>query len=164
LTISAWGFVLGVIGFVITLAGFAIALRKLQKLESTTRAAQQAVESFKLRVVQYDAAYDAGEARYALQSSRRHLNNDGWRDVAESYEDARRSMLRLLPILLNDQHNLGPEVERMVDQIDKQCIIVERWLGDPSKPKPNKANINGSLRRHLDIIQRVLHHLEQRTS
>lgn len=162
LTVAAIGFIISVVGFAITLAGFAVAIRKLRKLQTATEAAKTAAEGVKLRVIQYDAANDATEARYALQSTRRHLDNDGWRDVADSYEDARLAMVRLLPILLQESEALGDEVRRMIGQIDKHCTVVERGVNDPGRQLPDKASLRSSLRRHLGVMHRVQQVLEQR--
>lgn len=162
LTVSAIGLILGAVGFAITLGGFFLALRRIHKLETAAEAAQAAVEGFKLRVIQYDAANDAAEARYALQSTKRHLNNDGWRDVSDTYEDARRALARLLPSIIAQSDKLGSEVELVIIQIDKHCSNVERAVNDPSKKMPDKATLHGSLRRQLDVVHRVQQYLEQR--
>lgn len=162
--ISAIGFILGVIGFAITLGGLAVALRRLRKLETAAVAAQSAVENFRLRIVHYDAATDASEAHYALQTTRRHLNNDGWREAAESYEDARSAMMRVQPYLAQAERQLVEEVDKMIAQLNKHCTTIERGVGDPLRKMPDKASLSSSLRRHLDIVQRVQRHLEQRAS
>jgi hypothetical protein len=162
-TLTAWGFVIGVAGFAITLAGFALAYWRLSKLETASGAATTAVQNFKLRVTQYDAANDAAEARYAILSARRHLDNDAWRDVVESYEDARRAMLRIGPGALGDDPAILEEIRKMNVHIDKLCTIIDRATNDPQKAYPDKTTTLKSIRKHQDTIYRVNQVLQQRS-
>jgi hypothetical protein len=163
-TVAGLSFILGAAGFAITLAGFALAYWRIRRLETAADAAAAAVRDFKLRIVQYDAANDASEARYALLSARRHLNNDGWRDVAESFEDGRRAILRMMPSFATIDPELHKDVEKFTSHASKVCLIIDKGLNDPSKPFPDKAGLNSSLRKHLDTIQRVQSILQQKAS
>ena len=86
--VGAYGFLLSVFGTVLTLVGLWATYRQAAKAKSSAKEAEAAVKEFKFRADRYDAHRDLSQATYALEMTKRHLNNDAWRDAAETYEDA----------------------------------------------------------------------------
>jgi hypothetical protein len=161
--ISAIGFLLGVVGFAITLGGFAVAYRRLVKLEAASEAARVAVENFKLRVTYYDALRDVAGAQYALETARRHLDNPGWRHVYNCFEDARKSIVHVVPSI-SDDDLLYKELQLLVDIQAKACTKIDKHLIDPSRSAPDISGLRSSIRSQLDVMIKVQHHLGQRAA
>jgi len=160
--ITAFALVLGVAGLAVTLAGFGIGWLKLRRIESATNAAKNAVESFKLRLSQYDAVNDATEARYALASIRRHISNGGWKDVAETYDQVRVSTMRLISALKESDLQMLDDLTIMHEQISKFCGTVDVSLDDTSRKFPDKPKTYKMIRDHEDKLEVIKHKLQER--
>lgn len=96
------GLWMGLIALAATISGLYLTYRQAraakENSEAATTAAEAArgaVENFKFRVAQYDISRDLSEAQYALDTTRRHLTKGAWSDAGDSYEDARRAVIRI---------------------------------------------------------------------
>jgi hypothetical protein len=88
-------FLIGALGTAATLYGLYLTFLQAKKAVSAADQATDAVEKFKFQVNRHDASRDISQATYALDVTGRHLDNSAWRDVVDSYEDARRAIIRL---------------------------------------------------------------------
>jgi hypothetical protein len=84
------GLLLSVFGTILTLLGLYVTYRQAKKAKTTAQAAATAVAKFKFRADHYDAYRDLNHAAYAMETTRRHLDNDAWKDAVESYDDGLR--------------------------------------------------------------------------
>lgn len=106
---SANSGVIGGVSLLVTILGFGLtawalrltyvqakdAKRSADSAQTAADAAAQAVDTFRFRLEKYAASHDLAHAVSSIDSARRHLMNDAWRDVGDSYENARQALLRV---------------------------------------------------------------------
>lgn len=158
--VGAISFVIGTVGTIFTILGLVFTFREAKRAVSAAAQAQAAVESFKFRVTQHDAGRDAAEASYALEITRRHLNNGSWIDASYSYEDARRAIIRITMSVqtLADSHR--DDLRKMSEQIRKFCDKIDSaQAGTCSFPDIAKAKT--VIRRYYETLEVIKKHIEE---
>jgi hypothetical protein len=150
-TVALISLSVGVVGIVLTLGGLYFTFRQAKK-------AADAVRDFRLRVSRQDASRDMSEAAYALDTTRRHLNNGAWKDAVDSYEDARRAFIRIdvAAITMPEEHREA--IRRSADQMGRFCNKVDTALSNKGS-YPDTAKAKAVIRKNyelLAVIQRVL--------
>jgi hypothetical protein len=127
--VQGWGFWLAVVGLMLTLVGFAITWVQLQQARTVAEAVNGEVKRIELSVQGYDAAHQATRAASALEAAKRHLRNSAWPDVADSYEEYRRSLLTLqqlqidaLKIYNSDITAANKYISRLLERIENEIL------------------------------------------
>lgn len=154
-------FVLTSVGILLTLIGVYATYRQASRARSAAEAADNAVRDFRFRAASYDGYRDVSEAAYALEVTRRHLNNDAWSDASDSYEDARRALVRIrnnLPSLDDEGSSM---VDLMTDQMANFCKAVDRALSG-KRSFPDKAKCLEAIRINYDRIVIIRHSISER--
>jgi hypothetical protein len=159
-TVGAWSFVVGLTGLCLTLAGLYLTYREATRARTAAEAADRAVDRFRFRASQYESYRDASEAAYALDVTKRHLNNDAWTDAGQSYEDARRALVRIR----NNAENLDDDtlalLNTMIDQMVSFCNAVDSGLAGKRK-LPEKPKALAAIRNNHDRIVIVQHMIQK---
>jgi hypothetical protein len=157
------GYWLGVLGFVITLGGFWIGYVKLKKIQAAADAAKMAVDSFKIKLVHYEALNDATEAGTSVRSIQRHVRNDGWKDAGETYEIVRSAIGRICTVL-DPELDLVilSDVVTMNQQISALCSTIETSIYGATKPFPDKPKTLKMIRAHSDLLIKLERILRER--
>jgi len=158
--VSGYGLLLSIIGTLLTLIGLYATYRQAAKAKASAKDAESAVRDFKFRADRYDAHRDLSQATYALEMTKRHLNNDAWRDAADTYEDARQAIIRM--------HHAAPDLvpaeksalTKMTGHMASFCNAVETALAGKGA-YPDKFKVSATIRRNYEVIvsvQRSLQH------
>jgi hypothetical protein len=157
--VGAWSFLIGIAGFALTLAGLYLTYRQASQARTAAEAADDAVERFRFRASQYESFRDTSEAAYALDVTKRHLNNGAWTDAGQSYEDARRALVRVK----NNASGLDAEAHQLLDTMIGQmvsfCNAVDGGLSG-KKQLPDKSKALAAIRTNHDrlvIVQHTIH-------
>jgi len=154
------GLLLSVFGTCLTLCGLFLTYRQAKAAASAAETANVAVGNFKFRVSQHDISRDVSEATYALDTTRRHLNNDAWKDAIDSYEDARRAIVRMMMAkdILSDDLKEG--LRRASEQMRKFCDKVDAALaGKGGFPDSEKAK--AVIRKNYELLTLVQNGLNE---
>lgn len=150
-------------GLLLTLTGLYFTFRQAKKAATAADAATEAVREFRFRVNFQDASRDISEAAYALDTTRRHLNNGAWRDAVDSYEDARRAIIRIdiaLPNLAPEHQNA---IRRASEQMRRFCDKIDAAMaGKAEFPDPAKAQ--AVIRRNYELLALIQRTLEESVS
>lgn len=158
--VGAISFVIGVFGTTLTLFGLFFTFREAKRAGSAADQAQAAVENFKFRVTQHDAGRDVAEASYALEITRRHLNNCSWNDASDSYEDARRAIIRITMSVQTLAGSHRDDLKRMSDQIRRLCDKIDSaQAGKGSFPDIAKAKT--VIRSNYETLAVIKKHIEE---
>jgi hypothetical protein len=93
-------------GLIVGVFGFWKTLQQIKLVKSATEAAEDAISNLKFKVARYDASRDLSQASYAVETAKRCLDNESWRDASDAYEDARKALVRvqLASGLICDSH------------------------------------------------------------
>lgn len=151
--------VVSVVGLILTLLGLWLTYRQAEAAATSADASIRAVEDFKFRLGQYNAARDLTEALYAIDSTRSHLNNEMWKDASISYEDARRALIRLSGVeeirpLVNDRF------ETILSNMGGLCDQINAAVSGKAK-LPNKSKSLTVMRENYDYILTIRTALER---
>lgn len=92
--VGGLSFLVGLVGFALTVIGLRLTYNQAREAKSAAEQSTAAVEQFKFRLERYAASHDLSKAVTCIDSARRHLMNDAWRDVSDSYEEGRQALLR----------------------------------------------------------------------
>lgn len=153
------GLLLSILGTILTLIGLYLTYRKARLAASAADAATGAVASFKFRSLQHDTSRDVSEAAYALDTTRRHLNNSAWRDAIDSYEDARRAIVRMRMATTVIPEELRESLRKSSEQIRKFCEKVDAALADKGD-FPDSEKAKAVIRKNYELltsVQQMLH-------
>lgn len=157
--VGASSLLISLFGTILTLIGLYATYRQAAKAKASAKDAQSAVREFKFRADRYDAHRDLSQATYALEMTKRHLNNEAWLDAAETYEDARQAIIRMqhaVPELAQaDRSALG----RMATHMANFCNTVETALADKGD-YPDKFKVLATIRRNYEVIVSVQRSLQ----
>lgn len=149
--LGGWSFILAVGGTFLTLIGLWATFYQAREARRSARDAEQAVSDFKFRADRYDAFRDLSQASYAFEMTKRHLNNDAWRDAAESYEDARQAIIRMQLAAPEVAEAEAKRLKGMTTHMANFCDAVE--LGDSGKGVyPDKLKVLATIRRNYATI------------
>jgi hypothetical protein len=156
-------FLLGALGTVLTLWGLFLTYRQAKRARTEAAAATQAVSDFRFRLDHYDASRDLAQAAYAMEITRRHLNNDAWKDAVDSYEEARRAIIRvgLTSVELPDEHRR--RLGLVASHMQTFCNAVDAARAGKGV-FPDKTKVFTTIRRHYGAIVSLQRHLEERVS
>ncbi|HEU0099427.1 MAG TPA: hypothetical protein VFQ67_11715 [Allosphingosinicella sp.] len=157
------GFWLNVAGLVCTLIAFYLTYLQARKAATSAERARHAVEQFKFRTTLHDAARDLSEAAYALDITRRHLNNGSWRDAVDSYEDGRRAIIRVdiaLPDLPQDRRDA---LTKMSDQMRLFCEKVDAAAAGKGQ-YPDQVKALAVIRKNYELLASLQRHLDEGVS
>ena len=153
--------VLSAIGLILTLLGLYFTYRQASLARSAAEDADRAVENFRFRAAQYDSFRDLSEAAYALEVAKRHLTNDAWTDAGDSYEDARRALVRVR----NNEHSLDAEAANLIDTMTSQmanfCSSVDRAKAG-KRSFPDKSKCLQAIRKNYDRLTIVRHSVQKK--
>ncbi len=152
--VAAISFIVGGVGTLLTLIGLFFTFIQARRAASAASLVRTAVNDFRFRLSHHDAARDASEALYALDVTRRHLNNDAWRDAVDSYEDARRAILRIIMSLPTLDANIILDLHRTASQMRLFCNKVDAALGQKSE-YPDVAKSKAVIRKNYDSVAAV---------
>lgn len=153
-------FVIGALGTAATLCGLYLTFLQAKKAVSAADQATDAVKKFKFQVNRHDASRDISQATYALDATGRHLDNGAWRDVVDSYEDARRAIIRLDLAKLDLSDPQREALKRMAAQMSQFCNKVDAARsGKGAYPDPSKAKI--VIRRNYELLASVQRALQE---
>lgn len=148
--VQGWGFWLAIIGLWLTLAGFAMTWYQFKKTQTAAAAVKVEIDRIQLSVQSYDAAHHASRASAALDATRRHLRNAAWPDVADSYEDFRRSVLTLQQLDIPEPRRFSLEIEEANKYIGRLCERIESQVAR-SAINIDPAKTVTMLRRHGEL-------------
>lgn len=157
---KAADFWFGAIGFVITIIGFRVGLKRLRAVEAASSAATAAVLAFKFKVRAYDAAKDAAEAQYALQSALRHLDGPAWLHVQTSLDDATSAMKRVSPQLQQPPPRMSARLKQFHSDIDKIIISIDQGIRDPER-LPDIADVGRLIRSYREYVSEIQQIMDQ---
>ncbi|WP_373475953.1 hypothetical protein [Sphingorhabdus sp.] len=159
-SVGALSFLIGIFGTGLTLVGLFYTFREARRAVSAADHAQIAVENFKLRVTQHDAGRDVAEASYALDITRRHLNNGSWNDASDSYEDARRAIIRMtmsIPSLPDVQKE---KLRKMAEQIQRLCNKIDAAQSGKGE-YPDVAKAKTVIRSNYEVLAAIKKYIEE---
>lgn len=152
--VGAYSLLLSILGTLLTLFGLYATYRQAAKAKQSAKDAEAAVRDFKFKADRYDAHRDLSQATYALEMTKRHLNNDAWRDAADTYEDVRRAIIRM-------QHavtDIGPSdkaaLTKMTGHMASFCNAVEAAAANKAE-YPDKFKVLATIRRNYEVIVSV---------
>lgn len=148
--VQGWGFWLAIIGLLLTVAGFLMTWHQFKKTQTAAAAVKVEVDRIQLSVQSYDAAHHATRASAALDATRRHLRNSAWPDVADSYEDFRRSVLTLQQLDIPELRRFADEIEDANKYIGRLCERIEIQVAK-SMVTIDPAKTITMLRRHGEL-------------
>lgn len=157
--VGAYSFLLSVLGTLLTLAGLYATYRQAAKAKKSASDAETAVREFKFRAGRYDAHGDLSQAAYALQMTKRHLNNDAWRDAADTYEDARQAIIRMQHATPDLEGPNKTALTRMTGHMASFCNAVEAAAAGKAD-YPDKFKVLATIRRNYEVIVGVQRSLE----
>lgn len=125
LHVQGWGFWLAIIGLMLTLIGFGITWAQLIKTQKAADAVRLEVKRIEVSVQSYDAAHHVSKAASALDATKRHLRNCAWSDVADSYEDFRRSVITLKEMNIPSLQSFDVAIDEANLYISRLCERIE---------------------------------------
>lgn len=147
-------------GVILTILGFVVTVAQIKKVKSASEAVSFEVNRIRQSLARYDAGQEIAKAQYALTSAKRHLRNEAWLDVADSYEDVRRAILQFKSLMpCNDDEIMG-RIDEASSHIEKLCARIELGLSKP----PLSVNVQKThtmMRRHGELIASIAFELEK---
>lgn len=154
------GLALSLVGFPLTVIGLRLTYLQARRAETAADASIRAVREFKDQVDRQAAARDVSQAMYAIDVTRRHLRNDAWNDAADSYEDARRALVRLQQ---HDGYVREDQKERFTAMLDHMAAFCDAVDASPTgKSKlPDKGKVFSAIRENYQILVSVRNSLER---
>lgn len=158
--LGGWSFLLGIIGTILTLFGLYLTYRQARTARRAAIAAGDAVREFRFRSDRYDAFRDLSQASYALDMTRRHLNNDAWRDAAESYEDARRAIIRVQTSTTDLSDGESRRLSKICSHLTSFCDKVDAALAGKVE-YPDQAKVMNAIRRHHETLAALQRSLQE---
>ena len=158
--VAAYGFLLAVFGSLVTLMGRGATYWQARDAKRSAKDAQKAVQEFKFRSDRYYAFRDLSQASYALEMTKRHLNNDAWRDAAESYDDARQAIIRMQLAAPEIMPGDGKSLSRMTSHMASFCNAVDAALADKGD-FPDKFKVMATMRRNYETIVTLQRSLQE---
>lgn len=174
LTSSAGSAVLGISGLLVGLFGFGLTawglrLTYLQAKEAkksadaaTTAAdaAAAAVTAFKFKLDRYSAYRDVSEAEFAMDSCRRHLETESWKNASESYEIARKALIRLQHASLEIADETRDQLRQISEHIRSFCNKVDAALVGKGA-YPNSAKVIAAIRSDYETLSAIKVKIEE---
>jgi len=127
---------------------------QVARTRTVAQAAKDEADRIHRALAKYDAAQEIARASVALETARRFVENDAWREGAQSYEQTRNSLLSIK----SNVPDLTTEARSLIDQIakysDRLCERVDK--GEFDNPSPNAlAKTKAVMRSHTAHIQSI---------
>jgi hypothetical protein len=157
--VSGYSLLLGVVATVLTLLGLFATYRQAVQAKRSARDAETAVKECRFRASQYDAYRDLSQASYALEMTKRHLNNNGWRDASETYEDARQAIIRMQHAVEQLAPTDAAALSKMTGHMANFCNAVDAALSGKGN-YPDKFKVLATIRRNYEVIVSVQRSLQ----
>ena len=158
--VGGYGLLLSVLGTLLTLIGLYATYRQAKKAKKSATDAEAAVREFKFRADRYDAHRDLSQATYALEMTKRHLNNDAWRDAGDTYEDARQAIIRMQHAVPDLDLSKKASLTKITGHMANFCNAVDTAVAGKGV-YPDKLKVLSTIRKNYEVIvivQRSLEH------
>jgi hypothetical protein len=156
--VGGYGLILSFVGTLLTLFGLYATYRQARTARRSAEDAEAAVKDFRFRSDRYDSFRDLSQASYALEMTKRHLNNDAWRDASESYEDARRAIIRVRLSAPDLPDQSRKSLGQIASHMAAFCDAVDRAVADKGD-YPDTFKVLATIRKNYEtiaVIQRSL--------
>lgn len=153
------GLLLSLFGFAATAYGL---YRTYQQAKDANNAAEISAEElakFKVRTQKADAYRDLSEAQYALEMTKKHLNNDAWSDAGDSYEDARRAIIRVKAALPTMDDGIAEALNNIELHGRKFCEQIDIGLAKKGE-LPDKAKTLAAIRESYGTMFTIQNSIE----
>lgn len=165
----------GGVSFLITIAGFALtalglrltyvqareAKRAADSAETSADTATEAVTSFRFKLDHYSAYRDISDAEFAMEACKRHLQGEpAWSDASESYEIARRALIRSLQLKDELPQEVAEGLRKISDHIRSFCNRIDAAKAG-KQSYPDAAKVTSAIRNNYEILASAKAFLEK---
>ncbi|MXO86628.1 hypothetical protein GRI38_11390 [Altererythrobacter aurantiacus] len=138
--ISLASLILTLLGLLAAFYGIRQTYLQAVAAKENSKAATDAVDTFRLQLTLYDASRDLAEANYALETTKKHIYAQSWRYANDAYEDARIAFIRIHRGLPRISDELAEELKNSIKQMESFCDKVDAALiNKGTYPQQNKA-------------------------
>jgi hypothetical protein len=161
------GLMLGVLGFALTVWGLRLtyiqardAKRSADKAIDAADAARAAVSNFRFKLDRYSAYRDISEAEFAMEACKRRLEAPNWKHAADSYDIARKAMIRVQHASVDLTEDLKGQMREMSEHMNLFCNKVDAALAGKGS-YPNSSKVIAAIRSNYEILSLVKTNLEK---
>lgn len=152
---------LGVLGFSLTAWGLRLTFLQAKHARSqaasaqrSSQAAVEAVTAFRFRIDRYSAYRDISEAEFAMETCKRHLEIPAWKHASDSYEMARKAIIRVSQASIELDAALSDQLKGVSDHMGAFCDKVDAALAGKGS-YPNVAKVTSAVRQNYAVLSAV---------
>jgi hypothetical protein len=158
--ISAWGFLIGLVGLPFTLIGLMLTYVQARRARISAEQLKNEIEIFQFKRDQSDALSVLGEAKAAMEASARLITADSWRDAVESYDNARKCIQKVRLVCTSLNSRSQRKLKLISDHLTAFATQVEAAL--VSKDEfPDSIAVTSTIRKHSDEITVIQHEIQE---
>lgn len=158
--ISAWGFLIGLIGLPFTLLGLALTYVQARRARISAETLKNEIETFQFKRDQSDALSVLGEAKAAMEASSRLIAVDSWRDAVASYDNARKCIQKVRILCTSLSSRSQRKLKLISDHLTAFATQVEAALvSKDAFPEPTA--VTSAIRKHSDEISAIQHEIQE---
>lgn len=142
------------------IGGFWITLVQLARVRTSTDAANDAINAFRLKLKTQNASREIAEALTAIETTKRYLISNNWTDASQSYETVLRSLIRLQSsnVIQSDVHRAT--LGKNINHISAFCDKVDAARAEKAA-YPDKHKVLPALRKMTENLMIFQTHVEK---
>ncbi|WP_342249341.1 hypothetical protein [Sphingomonas sp. OTU376] len=155
------GLALGILGFGLTVWGLRLtylqakdAKRSADQATTAADAAKDAVQSFRFKLDRYSAYRDISEAEFAMDACKRHLEAESWRHASDSYDLARKAMIRVQHASLGLSEGMMDQIRQISEHTTSFCNKVDAALAGKGA-FPNAVKVASTIRSNYETLSAI---------
>jgi hypothetical protein len=158
--VGAIGLLFSAVGFPLTVWGLRLTFVQARKATDAASAATRAVATFKFRLERYSAYRDVSEAEFAMDACKRHLETESWKHASESYEVARKAMIRVQQTSINLPGDVKDQLRQITEHINSFCSRVDAAIAGKGN-YPSSSKVASTIRTNYETLSAVKIMLEK---